>query len=354
MSMPEAGSSVIAGIDTHRDFHVVAVINLLGIVLGVATFPTTRSGYLEAVSWITSFGAIDAVGVEGTGSYGKGIARVLTDAGIDVLEVIRPNRQTRRRYGKTDQVDAIAAARTVLAGEASGKPRGGYGPLESIRVLKNSRDQAQKHATATANQIWATIATAPDQIRQSTTGKTLLQIAKTAARFRIHNPATETGGTKQALKNLAKRWLSLKEETKQTGQILDQLVTQLAPPALLNEPGFGTLTIATLLITIGSNPDRIRSESSFAAICGTSPVQASSGEIKRYRLNRGGDRQANAALYRAVIVRIQHDQTTRDYIAKKQTEGHTKKEAIRCLKRYLARRCYRLITTHHNNHQQAA
>jgi transposase len=344
-TMPDPTGYVTGGVDTHRDSHTVAALNHLGAVLGTATFPVTGAGYRQLLSWLASFGPVNAVGVEGTGSWGAGLARHLRAVGVEVREVIRPNRQHRRRYGKSDPADAVAAARSVLNGEADGLPRGGTGPIEGIRLLKVARNSAVKQRTQTANQIRAVIATAPASLRADLEHKTLAQVARTAIGYRPRNPTDPYQAAKLTLKVLASRWQRLAEEITGLDTHLDALVQTVAPPALLNEPGIGTQTAADLLITVGDNPHRVRSEASFAALCGTSPVDASSGLQLRHRLNRGGDRQANATLHRIIIVRLRYHQPTRQYMARRLAQGKTKKEIIRCLKRALARQVYNHLTT---------
>ena len=344
-TMPDPTGYVTGGVDTHRDSHTAAALNHLGAVLGTATFPATGPGYRQLLSWLGSFGPVEAVGVEGTGSWGAGLARHLQDVGVEVREVIRPNRQHRRRYGKSDPADAVAAARSVLNGEADGLPRGGTGPIEGIRLLKVARNSAVKQRTQTANQIRSVIATAPTPLRAGLEHKTLTQVTKTAIRYRFGNPTDPYQAAKLALKVLSARWQRLGQEITELDLHLDALIQTVAPPALLNEPGIGTQTCAELLITFGDNPQRVRNEASFAALCGTSPVDASSGRQQRHRLNRGGDRQANATLHRIVIVRLRYHQPTRQYMARRLTEGKTKKEIIRCLKRALARQVYHHLTT---------
>jgi transposase len=344
-TMPDPTGYVTGGVDTHRDSHTVAALNRLGAVLGTATFPATGAGYRQLLSWLASFGPVNAVGVEGTGSWGAGLARHLRAVGVEVREVIRPNRQHRRRYGKSDPADAVAAARSVLNGEADGLPRGGTGPIEGIRLLKLARNSAVKQRTQAANQIRAVIATAPASLRASLEHKTLAQVARTASGYRPRNPTDPYQAAKLTLKVLASRWQRLGQEITGLDTHLDALVQTVAPPALLNEPGIGTQTAADLLITVGDNPQRVRSEASFAALCGTSPVDASSGLQLRHRLNRGGDRQANATLHRIIIVRLRYHQPTRQYMARRLAQGKTKKEIIRCLKRALARQVYNHLTT---------
>lgn len=343
--MSDLGREVIGGVDTHKDLHVAAAVDQLGRVLATATFPARRSGYRRLLEWLSSFGAVSRVGVEGTGAWGAGLCRFLTEAGIEPVEVIRPNRQHRRRYGKTDATDAIAAARAVLSGEASGKPRGGIGEVESIRLLRIARRSAIRARTVAANQIHAVIVTAPEEIRSSLRGLSIGKIVERVGGYRPGDPNHPAQAAKITLKALAGRYRSLTQEIDSLDYHLKALVAQTAPPQMLAMCGVGTQTAADLLITSGSNPARIGNEQSFAALCGTSPVDASSGRQQRHRLNRGGDRQANAALYRIVIVRLRYHQPTRHYMERRLKEGLTKPEIIRCLKRYVARDIWRLL--HH-------
>lgn len=338
---------VYVGVDTHRDTHTVAVVDHLGGVHATASFDASPAGYQRATSWMSSFGTIVAIGVEGTGSYGAGLARHLNGCGHQVREVIRPNRQHRRRHGKSDTADAIAAARAVISGEASGKPRGGDGPIEAIRVIKRARDSAVKQRTAVTNQIHALIVTAPEPLRSQLEALTIVAVTNRAFRMRPADPTNPTDATKHALRSLARRWRALTTEINEHDRVLAPAVTAISPPALLTEPGIGPCNAADLLITVGDNPDRITSEAAFAAICGVSPVDASSGLQQRHRLNRGGDRQANAALHRIVLVRLRYHQPTRDYMDRRLSEGKTKKEAIRCLKRHLARHLYKHLKPTH-------
>jgi len=342
--MPDPGREVTGGVDTHKDFHVAAAVDQLGKVLATAAFPARRSGYRQLLDWLSSFGPVSRVGVEGTGAWGAGLCRYLTEAEVEVREVVRPNRQHRRRYGKSDATDAIAAARAVLSGEASGQPRGGTGTVESIRLLKIARRSAIRARTVTANQIHAVIVTAPEQIRSSLHGMSIGKIIKRVLGFRPGDLTDPAQAAKITLKTLAGRYQSLTDEIETLDTHLDHLVAQTAPPQLLAMCGVGTQTAADLLITTGTNPSRIGSEKSFAALCGTSPVDASSGRHQRHRLNRGGDRQANAALYRIVIVRLRYHPPTRRYMQRRLQQGLTKPEIIRCLKRYVARDIYHTLT----------
>lgn len=330
---------VIAGVDTHADTHHAAVIDTNGKHLGDMQFPTTHAGYAALLGFIASFGTVVRVGIEGTGSYGAGLSRHLRDAGFEVVEVIRPNRQVRRMRGKSDPIDAYAAAATALAESQHPVPKSADGPVEAIRYLLVTRRSAVKARTAAQIQIKTLLVTAPELLRQrfrSMTDKALIQ---GLARLRP-SPADPIAA---ALKSLARRHQQLTAEVTELESMLLPLVAQ-TNPALAAAKGIGPVTAAQLLVTAGDNPDRLRSEAAFAALCGVSPIPASSGKTTRHRLNRGGDRQANAALHRIALVRMAHEQRTRDYVAKRRAEGLTNKEILRCLKRAIARDVFTLLT----------
>ncbi len=334
---------VCGGVDTHRDVHVAAVVDTTGRVLGTASFQADATGYEQMGDWLQSHGRVIRVGVEGTGSYGASLARHLVSTGIEVVEVNRTNRQLRRRLGKTDATDAQAAARAALNGQATGLPKSGDGPVEAIRMLSVARRSAIKARTQAINQLHALIVTAPHQVKHQLKGLSTQARIKTCAGFRPRTDHTTVTYAKKALRILARRHQTLTAEIDQLTTEINQLCAR-ANPALLATPGIGPDTAATLLITAGDNPQRMRSEASFAALCGASPVQASSGRTTRHRLNRGGNRQANNALWRISITRMSYDQATIAYIQKRQTEGKTRREILRCLKRYIAREIYHLLT----------
>jgi transposase len=338
--MVERDRRIVGGVDTHKDIHVAAAVDDVGRILGTAEFPTTTRGHRALLAWLGGFGVVVRVGVEGTGAYGAGLARYLAKAGVDVVEVDRPNRQTRRRRGKSDSVDAEAAARAALSGEASGRPKSRTGAVEMIRALRVARRSARKARTQAVNQIRDLIITAPDELRASLRDLTLKEVVDRAARWRPGPVTSPTAATKLALSVLAQRYQALGAEMERLDVELDRLVAETAAP-LLERKGLGTDTIAALLVAAGDNPQRLKSEASFAALCGASPVDASSGTHQRHRLNRAGDRQANEALWRVVLVRMGTDPRTKDYVARRLKEGKSKKEAIRCLKRYVAREIYR-------------
>jgi transposase len=342
-SLTEAASEVTGGVDTHRDFHVAAVIDAVGRVLATAEFAATMAGYRQLLVWMRRHGTLARVGVEGTGAWGAGLARRLRGEGVEVIEVDRPNRQVRRRRGKSDTTDAEAAARAALNGEATGLAKARDGSIESIRVLRVARRSALKARTQAANQLHAIVVTAPEPLRAQLRGLTLTQLAARAARFRP-GPATDpTEATKTALRSIARRWRDLGAEIDDLDAALEPLVAHTAPD-LVASHGVGTDTAGALLVAAGDNPSRLHSEAAFAALCGVSPKDASSGLQQRHRLNRGGDRTANQALWRIVLVRMATDPRTRAYVARRTAEGRTKKEIIRCLKRYVARELYPHLT----------
>ena len=331
------------GVDTHRDVHVAAVVDSTGRVLGTAPFAADTAGYEQLGDWLQSHGRVVRVGVEGTGSYGAGLARHLTSIGVEVAEVNRPNRQLRRRFGKTDTTDAQAAARAVLSGQATAVPKSGNGRVESIRMLTVARRSATKARTQAINQLHALVVTAPHQVRHQLERLPAKARVNTCSGFRPGTANTTNRYAKQALRSLARRYQTLTAEIKELTTQINHLCAQ-ANPALLATPGVGADTAAALLVAAGDNPDRMQSEASFAALCGASPVQASSGRTVRHRLNRGGNRQANNALWRIATTRMRRHQPTISYTEKRRAEGKNRKEIIRCLKRHIAREIYHLLT----------
>ena len=346
VAVTDAEHKIVGGVDTHKDLHVAAALDDLGRLLGTAEFPTTPAGYRALLAWLKGFGAVQRVGVEGTGAWGAGLARSLRVAGVEVIEVDRPNRQRRRRRGKSDPVDAEAAGRAVLAGEVAGAPKAQDGPVEAIRALRVAQRSAERARTQATNQLRSLLDTAPAALREQLRSFRLRQIIDRASRYRPDRDLRDpTAATKVALRSLARRWLALAAEIADLERQLAQLVRVAAPAPLLAEFGVGPDVAGALLVAAGDNPTRLRTEASFAALCGASPLDASSGRQRRHRLNRGGNREANAALWRIVMVRLRWDHPeTRAYVDRRVSEGKTRPEAIRCLKRYLARRIWRLLT----------
>lgn len=332
---------VVIGVDTHKDVHVAVALDGLGRRLDSTTIPTTTAGYRALVAWANAFGTVEAFGVEGTGSYGAGLARHLRGGDHQVIEVLRPNRQARRRNGKSDPVDAEAAARAVLSGEATGTPKSGDDLVEMIRVLRVARSTARKARTQAMNALKSLLVTAPVELRQQLRGLSTSQLVTTAGRLRSGRETTTTAANKTALRALACRYQALDAEIAALDAQLAELAAEVAPK-LVETFGVGPDTAGALLVAAGDNPDRLRSEAAFSMLCGA-PVEASSGKTVRHRLNRGGDRQANAALYRIVIVRMRYHAPTRAYVERRTTQGLSKPEIIRCLKRYVAREIYGIL-----------
>jgi transposase len=333
---------IIIGVDTNKDEHVAVAVDSLGVRIGRRNLPTTDTGYAGLEHWAKILGEIDAFGVEGTGSYGAGLARFLRGQGHRVIEVNRPDRSTRRRLGKSDPADAEMAARAVLAGVSRDRPKSGVEEVEMIRMLKSTKDSAMKGRTQAINQMKALVITAPAELRAKLRDMNASQLVARCARWRHGYLETPTAAAKYVLWSLARRHAQLTREIETLDIELARLTTAFAP-ALTESSGIGPDTAAALLITAGSNPERLKSEAAFAALCGVSPVPASSGKTNRYRLNRGGDRQANAALHRVVIVRLRYDNRTREYLQRRMEEGKTKTEVIRCLKRYVAREVFGIL-----------
>ena len=342
--MAQDRAEVFGGVDTHKHTHVAAAVDAAGRLLGTASFEADAAGCRRLWGWLRSHGRVVRVGVEGTGSYGAGLARSLTAAGAEVVEVSRPNRQMRRRRGKTDTVDAEAAARAALSGEAAGEPKSGDGRVEAIRTLGVARRSAVKARTAAANQLNAIVVTAPEHLKDRLWTLTTPQLVKTCARLRPDggtDPAL--AAAKTALRILARRHQALTTEIVHLDAELLRLCEQ-ANPALLGACGVGVEVASALLVAAGDNPHRMRSEASFAALCGTSPIEASSGTTVRHRLNRGGNRYANSALWRIAMTRMRVDPRSITYTQRRQTQGKNQREILRCLKRHIAREIYQLLT----------
>lgn len=342
-TIAEPPARVTVGIDTHGEVHVAAVLDERGRLLGTESFPSTRAGHSRLERWAASFGPIDAVGIEGTGAWGAGIARHLGAEGHRVVEVDRPDRKTRHRRGKSDPIDAEAAARAVQSGTATGIPKARTGRIEAIRALRVARRSAIKARSQAAHQLHSLVSTAPDELRDELRNLRLGELVELTARFRPADPADPLQATKASLRSIARRYHHLSTEIDDLDAILDPLVAETAPD-LVALNGVGTDVAGQLLVTAGDNPERLRSDAAFSHLCGASPIPASSGRTHRHRLNRGGDRAANAALYRIVLCRLRWDPRTRHYVERRTKEGLTKPEIIRCLKRYIAREIHRELT----------
>jgi transposase len=335
--------NVVGGVDTHADAHVAAVVDSNGGLLGVESFPADEAGFEDLFGWLVGFGPVLRVGVEGTGSWGVGLARFLAGADVEVVEVDRPNRQQRRKVGKSDPTDAVSAARAALSGAAAGIPKTRNGPVEQMRVLLVARRSARTQRIQTLNQLRHLVFCAPEPIRVRFKDRYKTGLVTEAAAMRPRkgsDPVEFTTNT--VIRSLARRIQGLNAEMRAIDQALVVLINQTAP-TLLELYGAGPDSAASLLVAAGDNPDRLRSERSWAHLCGVTPIPASSGKVIRYRLNRGGDRNANAALYRIVLTRMSSHQETRTYAARRRAEGLSTPEVMRCLKRYVARQVFKQL-----------
>jgi transposase len=335
-----APAEVIIGVDTHKDVHAAVAIDAFGAHLGTKTIPASSKGYRALETWAVSLGPIRAVGIEGTGSYGAGLSRFLRERGHAVFEVNRSNRQLRHRKGKSDTIDAEGAARAVLGGQATALPKPGTSAVEMIRHLKVARDTAVKARTQAMQTLKAIIVSAPAALREQldrVTGK--MTLVRRLAALRPGPITSTTASAKTSLRAISRRWLALDAEIKEHDSQL-VVLTAARAPKLVAAHGMATGTASEMLLLVGDDPERIRSEAAFAKLCGACPVPASSGKTTRHRLNRGGNRQANAALHRVVVTRMRGHRPTLDYVRRRTTEGKSKPEIIRCLKRYVAREIF--------------
>lgn len=331
---------IIIGVDTHKSNHIAVAINTQGTRLGMLTIPTTRQGYRGLEAWAREFGSVKAFGIEGTGSYGAGLSRDLQAKGHTVLDVIRPIRQLRYLHGKSDSLDAESAARSVLNGQATALAKTQCGASEMIRHIKIARDSAVKAKSQAMITLKTLIINAPAELRASLDQiRGPITLVRHISALRPGELTSPTASAKAALRAIAHRWLALHEEIQVHEAELERLVADKAPE-LMKSHGISTLTLAEMLILVGDNPQRIRSEAALAKLCGICPIPASSGKTTRMRLNRGGNRQANAAIYRVAIVRMRDDDRTKTYAARRTAEGKTRREIVRCIKRYIVREFY--------------
>ena len=331
--------AVTGGVDTHADTHVAAALDPVGGLLGVEEFPASPAGYARLLAWLGGFGSVCLVGIEGTGSYGAGLTRHLAAAGVRVVEVDRSDRQDRRRQGKSDPLDAVSAARAAQSGRARGAPKGRDGAVEAIRALMVAKRSARSERTQTINQARALVLTGPDDIRVCFAQHATADLVAGLGSLRPRPGEVPGYATRIALRELGRRAQFLDGQLERLDEIIVPLVTARAP-GLLALYGVGPDTAAMLLIAAGDHPERLRSEAAWAHLCAVAPIPASSGKVTRHRLNPGGDRQANHALWRIVITRMSSHPPTRAYVERRTQEGLSKKEIIRCLKRYTARQVY--------------
>lgn len=337
----------VAGVDTHSGTHTLALLDTNGRPLMTQTFTADPGGYGKLVAAIGDPGDCVGIGVEGTNSFGAGLTRRLTASGFNVFEVLRPRRSVRRRDGKSDPIDAVAAAKSVLAGDGISVPKSSDGWVEALRHLNAERGQMVTAMTAISNSTLGMLITAPEHIRERYRG---LRSEARMSRLAVCHPAGSLveQSVLAALKTAGKAWKALKEQADLMEERMRIILEEHAQP-LLDVYCASTVIAATLAIVAGDNPERIHSEAAFAKLCGACPLPASSGKTNRHRLNKGGNRQGNMALHRIAIVRLRYHRPTRDYVARKTAEGKSKLEIIRCLKRYIAREIYRALIAARNS-----
>ena len=339
-------TTVIVGVDTHKHVHVAVAISPLGVRLADCSVSADRAGYVALVAWARALGVVDAFGIESTGSYGVGLASHVRRHAIRVVEVSHCDRRKRRNNGKSDTIDAEVAARSVLAGLATAVPKTADGAAEMVRQIKVARDTAVKARSAAIITLKTLIVNAPADLREALEPLTDRKLIERCARLLPGAITDTTASTKHALRAIAARWRNLAAEIGTHDEVLDA-ITASAAPTLREAFGIGADSAAEMMIVAGDNPTRVRSEAAFAKLCGACPIPASSGVTHRHRLFRGGHRQANAALYRIVTVRMRWHEPTLAYVARRVAQGLSKKDIIRCLKRFVAREIYHALIADH-------
>jgi transposase len=332
---------VVIGVDTHKDTHTAAVLSPTGAVLDQLTVPADPRGYRRLIAFGEAHGAIRAWGIEGTGSFGAGLTAALLARREQVIEVDRPKRPARRAGAKSDEIDAVRAAREVLSGDRAGEPRC-RGRREAIRVLLTTRAQAIEFRTRAISALHALVVSAPVSLRERLRGLTLGQLLDTCVGLRgSARQSAEEFATTMALRSTARRALACEHEAAELEAQIHALVCQVAP-ALLGQVGIGPVVAAQVIVS-WSHRGRVRSEAAFAQLAGVAPVPASSGQTVRHRLNHSGDRQLNRALHTVVMVRMRQDAATKGYVSRRLAEGKSTREIKRCLKRYVARQLFRQL-----------
>lgn len=346
-SIPDSGPRrIVVGVDTHKYAHVAVAIDQVGARLGEITISVDQAGYEQLERWARQLGEKLRFGIEGTGSYGAGLASFLRRRGYRVLEVNRPDRRIRHLHGKNDPLDAESAARAVLAGTATAVPKSADGTVEMIRQVKIAKDTAVKARSQAMITLKTVVVTAPADLRDQLDSCGDAQLLEACRQLRYETMAGPADATRYTLRALAERYHDLDREARLHDRVL-QTLTQRGAPELTSRFGIGPDSAAELLLVVGDNPDRIHSEAALAKLCGACPIPASSGTTTRHRLNRGGHRQANAALHRIIISRMRFHQPTMNYVARRTAEGKTKREIMRCLKRILIREIYQILVAPH-------
>ena len=346
----ELPRTVIVGVDTHKHIHVAVALDALGARLATCSASADRAGYMELVAWAHALGIVEAFGIEGTGSYGVGLASFVRRHAIRVVEVSHRDRRKRRNNGKSDTIDAETAARSVLSGIATAIPKTADGAAEMVRQIKIARDTVVKARSAAIITLKSLIVNASDALRESLDPLTDKKLIDRCAALVPGDILAPTASAKHSLRALARRWLALAAEIRTHDDVLDA-ITHTAAPTLREAFGIGVDSAAEMMIVAGDNPTRVRSEAAFAKLCGACPIPASSGVTHRHRLFRGGHRQANVVLYRIVTVRMRWHQPTLDYVGRRTAQGLTKKDIIRCLKRFVVREIYNALIADHRSRE---
>lgn len=334
-------AEIVIGVDTHVDTHTAAIVETTtGGVLAEITVPTTPAGYQELLDLADEHSPLRAWAIEGTGGHGAGLTHLLE--GEVVIELDRPQRAKRRNGAKSDPLDAIRAAREAMARPHHGTPRTGQ-ERQALSVLLTARRSAVTAATDAQRQLFSLTIAAPERLRAKLRDRKLPEMVEIAARFRLQTGwDVETTTTAQVLRDLARRAQALQAEADEHEKQIRAIVRSWRAD-LLTETGIGPIVAATVLCA-WSHPGRVRDEAAFAMLAGVAPLPANSGKVTtRYRLNRYGDRQLNRALHTIVLSRQRYDQDTKDYTARRTSEGKTPREIKRCLKRYVARDLYRRL-----------
>lgn len=334
----------VIGVDTHKDTHTAAVVaSATGGVEGIETAHATADGYEALVEFADLHSSVEkrAWAIEGTGSYGAGLAAFLELRGEWVIEVDRPSRPAQRNGAKSDELDAVRAAREALGREKLAEPRA-RGDREALRCVLVTREGAVRDRTRAINQLKAMVVSAPDTLRSRLRGVGGAALVTACRRLRqVSNSNSDHQATVACLQRLAARIQHLDAEIKQHDHGIDRLTATVCPQ-LIDEVGVGPISAAQAYVS-WSHPGRCRNEAAYANLAGAAPIEASSGQVVRHRLNRGGDRSLNRALHMIVITRYRCDPTTKAYIERRLAEGKSQREARRCLKRYVARHLYRLL-----------
>jgi transposase len=337
---------ITVGVDTHKNAHVAVALDQVGGLIEHAAFPADRAGYTRLEQWALGLGERVEFGIEGTGSYGAGLTSALRRRGHRVIEVNRPARQVRHLRGKDDTIDAETAARAALSGAATAVPKNADGTVEMIRQVKIAKDTATKSRSQAIITLKTVLVNAPGELREELEPLADKQLIEQCRKLRYESMDRPLDSARYTLRALADRYHALDQEARRHDRVLATL-TERAAPTLTSLFGVGEDSAAELLLVVGDNPERITNSAALAKLCGACPIPASSGKTTRHRLNRGGHRQANAALHRILIVRMRFHEPTITYVTRRTAEGKTKKETMRCLKRYLIREIYQEIVSPH-------